>query len=244
MFENDDAFRRHVQDAVQTYWRVLEETGGLTQSGRHMAGFITLVQHVVNRVDGYRYQINHRGKGIELPGYYRRTKNWDLIVTGHGQIAAVIELKSMSGAYGKNFNNRLEEALGSGKDLRDAINNGVFGNIDPPFLGWMILVNEDDVSSDMGDEPLPDSQPAHVFQHTSYINRFQILCRRLMEQGLYDAATIIKSQQADGRRSGAWSDVEDIIYERQLDHRHINTSLYNFFSTLHTRLQRLADRHR
>jgi len=50
---------------------------------------------------------------IELPGYYRPEKKWDLIVVSEGQLVTAIEFKSMVGSFGKNINNRVEEAIGT-----------------------------------------------------------------------------------------------------------------------------------
>ena len=43
---------------------------------------------------------------LTLPGYFRPTKLWDLLVTYKGQLIAAIELKSHVGpSFGNNFNN-------------------------------------------------------------------------------------------------------------------------------------------
>jgi len=54
---------------------------------------------------------------LTLPGYYRRTKNWDLIVTHCGLLVAAVEFKSQLGSFGNNFNNRSEEAIGNVADI-------------------------------------------------------------------------------------------------------------------------------
>lgn len=51
---------------------------------------------------------------VELPGYFRPTKEWDIVVVVDGNLIAAIELKSQIGpSFGNNFNNRTEEALGT-----------------------------------------------------------------------------------------------------------------------------------
>ena len=55
---------------------------------------------------------------MELPGFYRPTKKWDLVVVRDGRLCAAIEMKSQVGpSFGNNFNNRTEEAVGSSVDL-------------------------------------------------------------------------------------------------------------------------------
>lgn len=52
-----------------------------------------------------------------MPGYYRRAKNWDIVVTDRGILVAAIECKSQVGSFGNNFNNRTGEAIGNAVDL-------------------------------------------------------------------------------------------------------------------------------
>jgi hypothetical protein len=50
-------------------------------------------------------------KDVVLPGYFRPTKEWDLLVIVDRKLLAAIEFKSQCGpSYGNNFNNRTEEA--------------------------------------------------------------------------------------------------------------------------------------
>ncbi|WP_430626426.1 PaeR7I family type II restriction endonuclease [Sulfobacillus thermotolerans] len=55
---------------------------------------------------------------LELPGFYRPAKQWDLVVVRHHpsgvkRLVATIEVKSHVGSFSNNFNNRTEEAMGS-----------------------------------------------------------------------------------------------------------------------------------
>jgi len=60
-----------------------------------------------------------------LPGYFRPTKSWDLVVVSDEQLFASIEFNSHVGpSFGNNFNNRVEEALGSASDLWMAYREG------------------------------------------------------------------------------------------------------------------------
>lgn len=74
---------------------------------------------------------------LELPGYYRPEKKWDLLVVADGRLVAAIEFKSQVGpSFGNNFNNRTEEAIGNAEDIWTAYREGRFGKGSPPFLGY------------------------------------------------------------------------------------------------------------
>lgn len=52
-------------------------------------------------------------RGVDLPGYFRPSKQWDVVVVLNGILVAAFELKALGGpSFGNNANNRVEEALG------------------------------------------------------------------------------------------------------------------------------------
>jgi hypothetical protein len=65
---------------------------------------------------------------VILPGHFRPNKAWDLVVVHKEVLVAAIELKALGGpSYGKNYNNRVEEALGNAVDLSHASRAGLTG---------------------------------------------------------------------------------------------------------------------
>ena len=50
-------------------------------------------------------------KYVEIPGWYRPEKKWDLLVVADNKLLAGIEFKSQVGSFGNNYNNRTEEAI-------------------------------------------------------------------------------------------------------------------------------------
>jgi len=74
-----------------------------------MDGFVTLVKSIV-RANGLAHAQLHETRSVlTLPGYFRPTKLWDLIVTHKGRLIAAFEFKSQIGpSFGNNFNNRAE----------------------------------------------------------------------------------------------------------------------------------------
>lgn len=101
-------------------------TRGTVTGGRHLDAFAEILGDLA-REAGFRSEEIRYRKGVELPGFYRPTKQWDLVVIRRDRLCAAVELKSMSGSYGKNLNNRAEEALGSATDVWAAFNKGTLG---------------------------------------------------------------------------------------------------------------------
>ena len=79
---------------------------------------------------------------IELPGWYRPEKKWDLLVVADGKLLAGIEFKSQVGSFGNNYNNRTEEAIGSATDIWAAYREGAFKPSARPWLGYLMLLEE------------------------------------------------------------------------------------------------------
>lgn len=127
-----------------------------------------------------------------MPGFYRPTKQWDLVVVRGGRLCAAIELKSMAGSYGNNLNNRSEEALGSATDIWAAFRKGTLG-VHQPWLGYLFVIREETASTrPVGIRPmLLPTDP--VFDETSYVERYGILCERMVLERLYSAAAYLSA---------------------------------------------------
>jgi hypothetical protein len=134
-----------------------------------------------------------RGTSVELPGYFRAEKKWDLVVIHQDSLAAAIEFKSQVGpSFGNNYNNRTEEAIGSATDIWTAYREGRFGER-RPWLGYLFLLEEHPRST----SPVRVRQPwfdvEDVFIDASYKKRYEIFCQRLVRERLYDAACFLTS---------------------------------------------------
>lgn len=121
-------YERKAREAVEAFWGNREmarkkqieagkidagERAGVT-AGKNMDGFIALIVDLV-RANGLAYAQIHRDRAVvTLPGYFRPTKLWDLLVLNEGRLVAALECKSQVGpSFGNNFNNRTEEAIGT-----------------------------------------------------------------------------------------------------------------------------------
>lgn len=185
------------------------ERAGVT-AGKNMDAFIDLVIDIVKANGLERAEIHQRRAVLTLPGYFRPTKLWDLLVIYKSQLIAAIELKSQVGpSFGNNFNNRTEEAIGTAHDLATAYREGAFGKQPHPFVGWMMLVEDAPASR----APVRDSSPHFPvfpeFQGASYLKRYDVLCQRLMQEQLYSSAALMTSPRT-AAKSGAYSALSDM----------------------------------
>lgn len=136
---------------------------------------------------------------LTLPCYFRPTKDWDLIVKSGDNLIAVIEVKSHIGSFGNNFNNRVEEALGSATDFWAAYREATFKPSARPWLGYLMMLEDDPKST----RPTARKTLAHFpmrpeFQEISYANRYEIFCERLVRERLYDSACFFLSNAEGG----------------------------------------------
>ena len=150
---------------------------------------------------------------LELPGYYRSEKKWDLIVVSSGQLVVAMEFKSQVGpSFGNNFNNRSEEAIGSATDIWVAYREGRFGNAPAPFLGYFFLLEDcEKVNVPVRNkEPYFNVDPA--FDKASYSKRYELLCRRLVLERVYSAACLIRATNSS--KTILTQPAEDLSFQR------------------------------
>jgi hypothetical protein len=156
----------------------------------------------------------YRKRNVVLPGFFRPTKDWDLLVVVDGYLLATIECKAHIGpSFGNNFNNRAEEAVGNATDLWTAYREGAFAKSPRPWLGYLILLEETKRST----SPVRVSEPHFKvfpdFRGASYSTRWQLLCQRLVRERLYDAAAFILSDQESGLQGRYREPSEELSFE-------------------------------
>ena len=102
-----DDIDKHVAQAVSHYWltrkaqKDKQKKRGVTDEGlrsavtggAQMDGFITLFKDLIVEAGIEKHYI-HENKALELPGFFRPTKEWDLLVIKNGQLIVAIEAKS------------------------------------------------------------------------------------------------------------------------------------------------------
>ncbi|MFE5671668.1 PaeR7I family type II restriction endonuclease [Agromyces sp. NPDC056523] len=182
------------------------ERAGVT-SGKNMDGFVELIAELVYANGLFDAKVHLTRSVTTLPGYFRPTKDWDVVVTLHGALVAAIELKSHVGpSFSNNFNNRTEEAIGSAVDLWTAYREGAFGDGPRPFVGWLMHVEDAPASrrpTRTGGIHFP---VIGELRDASYLERYEILCRRLVLENLYTETAVITSTR-NGGRYGEWDNL-------------------------------------
>jgi hypothetical protein len=169
---------------------------GAVTGGKQMDGFVRLVRRLLMDAKVPEKCIGI-GKRIELPGWFRAEKKWDLIIVHEGQLLAALEFKSQIGpSFGNNFNNRTEEALGSATDIWAAYREGAFKPSSRPFLGYLMLLEDCDRSRAPVKVVEPHFAVFPEFKNASYRDRYAILIEKLVRDRLYDGACFLLSDVA------------------------------------------------
>lgn len=182
--KRDELVRKHLESGVQ---------GGAARSGSHMAAIQTYV----------RLMFVHAGLpescvltgSPSLPGYFRRSKSWDVVVVYKGVLVAAVELKSQVGSVGNNANNRIEEAIGNAVDI-GAIqkNNRTFGNV-PPWLGFILVLEETPQTQSALRTKKTVFPQNDAFADVSYAGQYQVALSRFVGEKLYDAGWFLTTKR-------------------------------------------------
>ena len=182
--------------------------------GNHMDGFVNLVADSLLHVGLPKDCIVTKRRGVVIPGYYRPTKQWDLLAIYNHNLLAAVEFKSQVGSIGNNLNNRTEEALGNSTDILKAYEKGLFLKSPQPWLGWMMVLGDSEVVN----RPISaraDNFPVDpVFKSTSYSGRYQILAKRMLHERHYSGACVILTPNGDGV-SGAYKEPDNELTMRR-----------------------------
>ncbi|HTE21795.1 MAG TPA: PaeR7I family type II restriction endonuclease [Candidatus Limnocylindria bacterium] len=198
-----EKYKKDVDQAVQWFWQTRSSqsgaqlvkdagTRGAVTGGKQLDAFLLLLKKIA--MDLGVPESNIHLKGNQLPGYFRATKDWDFIIsTPNKHLICCIELKSQVGSFGNNFNNRTEEAIGSAVDLWTAYREGVFPPQQQPWVGYILLVQENAKSTAPVGTKEPFFKALPEFKSASYLKRYEILCRKLVLERHYSSAGLIST---------------------------------------------------
>ena len=165
--------------------------------GSQMDGFVALVRDALEE-SGVDRPVVYCERYVELPGWFRPEKKWDLLVVVEGCLIAAIEFKSQVGSFGNNFNNRTEEAVGSATDLWAAYREGAFKPSARPWLGYLMLLEDAPGSTRPVKSQEPHFKVFEEFRAASYARRYEVLLTKLVRERLYDATCFLMSTSTDG----------------------------------------------
>lgn len=194
--------------------RLIKVCVALLPGGSQMDGFIDLFMELIINA-GIAEHYVFRKRSVELPGYFRPTKKWDLLVVRDQMLIAAIELKSQVGpSFGNNFNNRTEEAMGSALDLWAAYREHAYLDSPQPFLGYLFMLEECEASSRPVKVNEPHFKVFPEFDGASYQRRYELFCRKLVLERHYTAAAFITSSGNEGLTGGFHEPADDLSPER------------------------------
>jgi len=213
--------------AVAHYWRTRtaqrkkQEAGGKADQGlrsavtggAQMDGFIDLFSELITQT-GIPQECIFRKKAVELPGFFRPTKEWDLLVVREKTLIAAVEAKSQVGpSFGNNFN-RTEEAIGSALDLWTAFREKAYLESPQPFLGYFFMLEDCEASNRPVGVQEPHFKVFPEFVNASYMRRYELFCRKLVLERHYTAAAFINSSNIDGLGGVYKTPADDLSMER------------------------------
>ena len=219
---------KRLQDAVQSYWdaraknrekqvksgKIDAGTRGEVTGGTQMGALEILVADILCGAGLQRLDVRTR-TALELPGYFRATKKWDLIVVSEGKLVLAMEFKSQARkSIGNNVNNRAEEAVGSAKDIWTAYREGRFGKSPAPFLGYFFLLEDRHnvkvpvrnkepyfaVDPVFRGESRGAKKGVERYRGVAYSIRYELLCRRLVLERLYNSACFLMATNSSNSR--------------------------------------------
>lgn len=213
--------------AVSHYWLTREQQAnrqknsgradqGLRSAvtgGAQMDGFISLITEIILEAGVDEKYIFHN-KNLELPGFFRPTKEWDLLVVRDEQLILALEAKSQVGpSFGNNFNNRTEEAMGSALDLWTAFREGKFNKTVSPWLGYVFLLEDCKESRTPVKVKEPHFEVFKEFKKASYAKRYELFCRKLVRERHYNASAFLLSNRARGIEGFFTEPADDLTFE-------------------------------
>ncbi len=212
----DGAVKRSVEATVAQFWqtrgrqdrqqgaRPSQRDAGqraTVTGGRQLDGFVDWIRSLICDAGLPDEHVFVEHRRTILPGFFRPTKEWDIVVVIKGKLLATVEFKSHVGpSFSNNFNNRTEEAVGSAHDLWTAYREGAFSGSPRPWLGYLMLLEDCPQSTRPVSVHEPHFAVLDDFRNASYARRYDLLCQRLVRERLYDAACLIMSDRDGGSR--------------------------------------------
>ncbi len=202
---------KRLQKAVQSYWdargknkekqieggKIDAGTRGEVTGGAQMGAMEVLVADILFDAGLKKLDVKTR-TALELPGYYRAEKKWDLIVVSEGQLVTAMEFKSQVGP--------------SFADIWVAFREGRFGKTPAPFLGYFFLLED----CDRVKTPVRNKEPYFkvdpVFEKASYSRRYELLTRRLVLERVYSAACLVMATNSPHTKIN--QPAEDLNFQR------------------------------
>lgn len=222
-----DSLSNYVSEAIAHYWQTRQRqsqkqaTSGRSDQGARSAvtggaqmdGFIKLITDLIVEAGADESHIYHNGH-LELPGFFRPTKEWDLLVVKDGQLILALEAKSQVGpSFCNNFNNRTEEAMGSAIDLWTAFQEGAFNKTVKPWLDYVFLLEDCPELQKPVRVQEPHFRVFPEFVDASYAKRYELFCRKLVRERHYNVASFLISDRNNGLQGRYTEPADDLTFK-------------------------------
>lgn len=194
------------RDAVEYFWRSRRRYEGEESvafagrrqevvGGGHFDGFLSALRELLISAGVPEESVFYRRRLTFIPGYFRATKMWDLLVVTNGELQAVVEFKAQVGpSFGNNANNRAEEALGNAVDLWTAYREGAYRPNPAPWVGYLFLLEDCEATRRPRRSEEPHFPVRQEFRGASYAQRYELLLRRMVAERHYSAACLLMSE--------------------------------------------------
>lgn len=211
-------YQQQAQEAIKAFWTGRDNAmqrqalagnadagaRGAVTAGKNLDGFRALIVELVRANGLPNAQILFSKGQVVLPGYFRPTKQWDMLIKNGRHLVAALEFKSQVGpSFGNNFNNRSEEAIGTAHCLWTAYREGAFGRDQlRPFLGWLMIVEDCPASNVPVRNDSPHFAVDRAYSGTSYLQRYDLLCQRLVTEQLYHSTALLATPREQGTSVG------------------------------------------
>ena len=193
--------------AIQDFWMIKNDqqaaanlagrsdggTSGSVRAGKHMSPFELLIRQVVE--DAGIEPDPAPSDTLYLPGFYRETKSWDVVLQYQGHALAIVEAKSQGSSLANNFNNRVEEAIGQAADVWKSHERGLLISGLRPWVGYLMIVEETTKTTDpkhlLGGKAVPAGMKVDpLFDGMSYAERYATAFKRLDQERMLDATCV------------------------------------------------------
>ena len=207
------------QDADQGRTTGARDHGNRTAAtgGKQLDGFSDLITELLYQEAGVpaKFIFTSGRRDVTIPGFFRPTKQWDVVVVVGEFLLAAIEFKALCGpSFGNNYNNRVEEAIGSSQDIWTAYREGAFDASPQPFLGYVMLL-EDAEGSTRDVKLLEKHFPVFdEFRGASYALRSELSLRKLVRERCYTSASLLMSKSKGGARGTYREPAKDLGFEQ------------------------------
>ncbi len=206
-----DSLREEFELAIAAYWRTKDEqkaaaqlirstaegTAKTVRGGGQFNPLINLISRMFTDAGYPSASVGVTKKQVTLPGFFRPNKQWDLVVVHDGVLVAAIEMKALGGpSFGNNYNNRVEEAIGTSADFARAYREGLTGS-EKPWLGYFFLMEDHPRSRTPVSVQAGPFEVESLWLGRSYQERYEFGAKRLLEEGFYESICYVVSSPED-----------------------------------------------